>query len=387
MLFALVFAACVPVRGGWDVEQLGSETSRSLRRRGSRLGDMTPFPAWVNGRLEAVACRWPSQSTIPIRIATDPAHEAWLEVALRAVDRQLDEVELVRAEAAGWFAGERPPGSGIGIVAADEIGTEGPLGSADTRVRCRVHGGPRGDGPGLGEVVEAEIRIRTRMVDALGRAHVLTAEEWVGALLHELAHALGFQGHAATGDSVLVLARDALRRAGRRALAEESIDLGPLTDLYALRPGRRLGIPVLTPASRAWLDRISRRLSQRAGEGGSVSGPWASVGDRAAQLEWWVEDGHRLRIVFPGWSRRLRDGQAIVAWPDRVTREWLGHAPAARAPGANGLSTQPLWVDSRVRARSMWRSPTSFSPEARRTTPSRNSATGSSGASSFARSR
>jgi hypothetical protein len=152
---------------------------------------------------------------------------------------------------------------------------------------------------------------------------------------------------------VLVLARDALRRAGRRALAEESVDLGPLVDLYGLRPGRRLGIPVLTPASSAWLDRISQGISQRAGEGGTVSGPWASVGDRAARLEWWVDDRHRLRIVFPDWSRRLRDGQAIVARPDRVTRDWLGHAPAARVPGANRPTSQPFSVDSRVRARSM----------------------------------
>ena len=332
---ALLLVACVPVRGGWDVEQLGPETSRSLQRRGSRLGDMTPFPAWVHGRLEAVVCRWPSRSEIPVHVATDPAHEAWLAVALRAVDRQLEAVELARREGAGWAGSARPPGSGIGIVAADETGADGPLGSADTRVRCDVDAGTEGAGPVSGEVVDAEIRIRARRVDAVGRARVLTEEEWVGALMHELAHALGFQGHAAVGDSVLVLARDALRRAGRRALAEESIELGPLTDLYALPPGRRLAIPALTPASRAWLDRISQRILQRKGEGVAVSGPWASVGDRAAHLEWWVDDRRRLRIVFPGWSRQLREGEPIVAWPDRLTREWLRDPSPVPAPGAN----------------------------------------------------
>ena len=349
----LVLAACVPVRGGWELEQLGPETSRSLRRRGSRLGDMTPFPAWVKGRLEAVACRWPSGSKIPVHVETDPVHEGWLEVALRAVDRRLEAVELVRLEGVGWAGSARPPTSGIGIVAVDETGSDGPLGSADTRVRCDVDAGPEGAGPVLGEVVDAEIRMRAQRVDAVGRVHVLTDEEWVGALMHELAHALGFQGHPAVGDSVLVLARDALRRAGRRALGSESIELGPLTDLYALRPGRQLGLPALTPASRAWLDRISRRLSQRAGEGAAVSGPWTSVGDRAAQLEWWVDDRLRLRIVFPGWSRRLREGESIVAWPDRVTRDWLGPSSRVRAPGATGQAAQPFAVASRFRARSM----------------------------------
>jgi len=315
---------------------------------------MTPFPAWVQGRLEAVACRWPSGSVIPVHVATHSAHESRLAAALRAVDGQIEAVELVRPEGFRWAGSDGPPTSGIGIVAADaETGSEGPLGSADTRVRCLVGAGSADAGSVRGEVVEAEIRIRAGRVDAIGRVHVLKAEEWVGVLMHELAHALGFQGHPAVGDSVLVLARDVLRRAGRRALAEEPIGLGPLADLYALPPGRPLGIPALMPASRVWLDRISRQLAQRAVEGATVSGPWASVGDRAAQLEWWVDARQRLRVVFPGWARRLRAGEAIVAWPDRVTRAWLDRLPRARGPGATAGAPQPVASDSRLRARSM----------------------------------
>jgi len=356
---ALMAAACVPTRGGWELDALGPERSQSLRRRGSRLGDMTPFPAWLDGRLVGVACRWPSGTTLPVYPATDPAHEAWLAAALRTVDRALAEVELDRWPPDGRdgrvlrTGSTRPSDRGIAIAATDGAGTEGPLGSADTRVRCDV--GPASEEGGLvrGEVVEAEIRIRSRMVDAVGRVHVLTAEEWVGALMHELAHALGFQGHAALGDSVLVLARDALRRAGRRALADESIELGPLMDLYALRPGQPLHAPTPTPASREWLEAISRRLARRSREGGTVSGPWASVGDRTASLEWWVDDRQRLRIVFPGWARRLREGEEIVARPDWITREWLQRSARARGPGPIGTARQLVTPGSRLRARSM----------------------------------
>ena len=44
------------------------------------------------------------------------------------------------------------------------------------------------------------------------RIHRATEAEWVGALMHELGHALGFAGHAAVGDSLVRLWCSSRRR-------------------------------------------------------------------------------------------------------------------------------------------------------------------------------
>lgn len=350
LAIGVVAAGCVPMQGGWDVSRLSDRSAvQGPLPGGERLGDMTPFPAWVAGRLELVACRWPSgggtsEETLVVRGRVDAMQEPWLDAAITAVDRSVDAVQLLRLPG---DARTRPlPVATIGIEAVARGASQGPVGAADTLVSCDV--GSVGDGSGRvrGELVRAQIRIRSSSTDVVGKTRSLQADEWVGALMHEIGHALGFQGHVARGRSILVRERHALRMTGRRALEGRPIDVGPLRALYALEPGRPLGTRPLTDRSRRWLQDVERRLGDLEQRGVAIEGPHASVGDRDAFLEWRAGD-RRVRILLPQWSHRLREGMPIVAWPDRSTLAWLTDPEPIQDPSEAHSSSR----GSRLRAR------------------------------------
>jgi hypothetical protein len=311
---------------------------------------MTPFPAWLEGRLLLVACRWPTASADPVRVPVLMRVEgeetrAWLRAGVTSVDEGLASLSLelsleseddrvprpsaaergaeseVEEGAASHVAGHSF--HGITIVGVEADTPDGPTGVADTLVVCDVSGGEGWPARARGELVSAEVRIRRARLDAIGRAQPLFAEEWVGALMHELGHALGFEGHVAHGESILVLEQGDLRAAGRRALAGRATASASLAALYHLEPGTILGAVELTSASLAWLERLMLGLQALERSGVEISGPFAGVGDRHGQLEWRSKDGRRFRIRLPQWSRQLREGAPIIAIPDAKTRAWL----------------------------------------------------------------
>ncbi|MBW2422857.1 MAG: hypothetical protein JRG86_01320 [Deltaproteobacteria bacterium] len=354
----LAGAACVPPRGGWDVRSLRTAEPALAELRGERLGDLTPFPAWIEGELALVACRWASGTPVVVRASRpEGVPEDWLRVAVRSVDGAVPAVALVlAARTAGSDsqgaeasskrgspqAGELAPGKSTDILVVGIVdGTaEGPIGVADTLTSCDVSARPDDAGRVRGELRSAEIEIRFAREDVIGRMQPLLPEEWVGAAMHELGHALGFAGHVARGDSILVREQGVLRAAGRRALSQELGREPSLEALYRLEPGRRLGQRALAPTARRWLMRLDRALEALEREGIGVQGPRASVGDRHARLEWWIEGRARVGLRFPDWSRQLREGGAIFALPDATTRGWL-----------EGLEAQPSIEESSARAR------------------------------------
>jgi hypothetical protein len=199
---------------------------------------------------------------------------------------------------------------------------QGPLGLADTVSECDVSPSTESLSGIRGELLTATIRIRRNRLDFLKESREATAEEWVGALMHELGHALGFSGHTLDGNSILVLEQTRLRAAGRRALASKTAIDPTLSALYALPAGQRLGERSLTPASRSTLDEI-RRLLETFGfiaHGSIVT--TSSVGDRAARIRWWLPDGSHLGVRFPRWREELRRGGEVtlVADPDTLRR-------------------------------------------------------------------
>lgn len=337
----LAGAACVPPRGGWDVRSLRAAEPALAELRGERLGDLTPFPAWIEGELALVACRWAPDSPVVVRASGERSvPEDWLRVAVHAVDRAVRGVDLVLAtgtsesDSQGVEAGSGGVSSeareldgmahtDILVAGIADGATEGPVGAADTLTSCDVSARPDDAGQVRGELRSAEIEIRLAREDVIGRMQTLSPEEWVGASMHELGHALGFAGHVARGDSILVREQGVLRAAGRRALAEELGSEPTLEALYRLAPGRRLGQRELAPTARRWLARLDRALEALGREGIGVHGPRASVGDRHARLEWWIEGGARVGLRFPYWSRQLREGGAIFALPDAAMRGWL----------------------------------------------------------------
>ena len=65
--------------------------------------------------------------------------------------------------------------------------------------------------------------MRRAQLDMTNQVREASAEEWVGALMHELAHALGFAGHAGAGDSILVRDETRIRALGRLALRGDAV--------------------------------------------------------------------------------------------------------------------------------------------------------------------
>jgi len=343
----MLLAACVPPRGGWDVEGLLQSEPSLAEFEGSRIGDMVPFPALaptlaspldlgaVPIDIALVACRYRDEQIVRVRGGGAEWPKEWARRAVVAMNRAVVGVEVVldspTSSAARTFesspaeSGEVPSAASLGAASEIEVriiqetADEGPDGLGDTLVECDVT--PTDEsGAVRGEVVEASIRMRRARLDVVGGFQEATAEEWVGAFMHELGHALGFAGHAAMGSTSLVRDQMVLRQMGRRALEDESRPDTTLGSLYALAPGQRLGTRALRAESVDWLRALGALQEARAQKGQDPIGIFASAGDREARLVWRYADGSRLEIRFPAWRSELRSGQGITLVPAASTR-------------------------------------------------------------------
>ena len=320
----LCVLACVPPRGGWDSEALLRTSPQRGARAGHRLGDMVPFPALARdadggarARIELVVCRFAPDTTLRVR-AEGPGWDeepgalalAALAEALSALDLSLTRTSTDPAE--------------IEIQTVEGLEAEAPEGLGDTLVECDVERAAEATGEGAvrGIVSRAEIRMRRSGFDATGRLRRASDEEWTGALLHELGHALGFSGHAAMGSSLLVRDQGLLRKLGRAVLRGDAISDPTLTALYHLDPGQRLGERALSRAGVKWAEAILALDRRNAAAGNRRISLLASTGDREARLSFRYADGTRLGLRFPGWAAGLRRGDALmIALPDRATIE------------------------------------------------------------------
>lgn len=329
--------ACVSPRGGWDVDALLARTPSVSKLAGQRLGDMLPFPALEGDRIALLACRFAGADGEPVRVRVRGSQwpPRWGEYAMAALDRSLSSLDLELASEPGKLA---PTRAQIEIVMLDAIGGEGPSGLGDTLTECDVtlrdgSGDPAAESTAAplpprhrGVIVAAEIRMRRAQLNVKGLIQNATAEEWVGALMHELGHALGFAGHVALGDSILVRDETKLRAAGRRALAGQTVAARSLEALYLLEPGERLGIRRVREQDVGWLHAIEQLVRKRSLEGRNSMSLFASVGDDQARLVWRLPDGRPLGVRFPYWRRELKSGAALTLRPDRATRRQLENA-------------------------------------------------------------
>lgn len=362
--FALagLLAACVEPRGGWDQAVLEREQAALATRSGTRLGDLVPFPSFDFDRapdvadgasIDLVACRFPAGAVVPIRASG----AGW---SAESGDRVLAAFSAAAARFDLDLVRRAEPPAAIEIVAQIGEGPTAPDGLGDTLVECDVERESGADGARRvrGTIARAEIRMRRTGLDAAGRLRSASDAEWSGALLHELAHALGFSGHAATGDSLLVREQSRLREHGRAVLRGEPIDDATLAAFHALAPGQRLGVRRLADASVFWLRAVGEADRAWRGEGAVRVGVVASAGDREARISLRYADGRALRLRFPGWAEGLRSGRPIVAVPDRETHDRLARRAA-----------QALAVAPRLRARASSSPARSFSPSARSSVP------------------
>lgn len=313
---ALVFAACATPRGGWNVDGVLQRYPRIAEIPGQRLGDLTPFPALVGDEVILVACRFDaSPPSIFVQGSGEDWPVEWAALAVSAVDRALAPVSLILTPERSKPAS---PPVGIHVRSLGDAAASGPRGLADTLSECLVSETGEADAPVRGRVRSAEVRIRRQRIDSAGRDREANAEEWIGAMVHELGHALGFQGHVVRGRALLQREQSELRSLGRDVIARKPIEAPSLSALFRLPQGARLGEVALSDRGERARLAASAAVAEETSRRGAPGGPWSIAGDDAARLVWRWPDGTEVWLHFPDWAEGLRWGRAQDArWARR----------------------------------------------------------------------
>jgi hypothetical protein len=269
---AALLSACAPPL--WDLEGLEAREPR-LRALGShRLGDATPYLLPVADEMLLFLCRWETQEPIPVSLPPEatPVQLASLEAALAAWEQ---------AGLGVRFETGAPSGVGIELrIIAEEPDGSTARHAATTVADCALDAHAALDGDRLAaRLVFASIHLRVQWTDALGDERESEPADLAGAALHELGHALGFQGHVRMGESALRYQVDATRRNGRRLLAGETFQDETLRALYRVPTGVVVGRRVLPPGRTRPVDRLLALARQ-----GALAGPIARMGDREGQV-------------------------------------------------------------------------------------------------------
>ena len=206
---------------------LGSERARFLSQT-------TPYVFPSKGSLVLFLCRWDTRAPIPYALGADATSE----------ERSLTALVLRAWERAGLGVHFLEVPSGVNapfeIVFRPQVQTDTGEGAGRTVADCQLS--QAGDTSSAGaplaaELVFASIWISRRTPpDWRGHTRVMVPEEIVGTLAHEVAHALGFQGHIRGQGSVLERSHEEIVAKGRRLLAGEALRDSALWALFKKQP-------------------------------------------------------------------------------------------------------------------------------------------------------
>lgn len=310
------WAALACTAGPWDLGALEQRQPALAAISQHRLGDATPYLLPTRGTAVFFLCRWPDGEAIPVSLPPDAT----------ADERAVLEAVLAAWEGAGLgvrFARGAAPGTGIELRFIDpEAGATSTRYAANTITDCAV--APAAFDGVVGDTLPAHLVFASIYLwrggfDAIGRPVPHSQAEFAGSALHELGHALGYQGHAALGRTVMVKELDAARRAGQRVLAGRPLTDATLRALYAVPSGtvvKQVAVPVRRSER---VDALRRVAAER-----GFAGPWVRVGDVDGQIAW--RDGadaeYALRIFDV--RKVLRDPATFELWPTVPTLELLG---------------------------------------------------------------
>jgi hypothetical protein len=269
---------------------------------------------WASaGQVELLACRWAGEAPIPVTLApgASPAEERALDTALASLTGVGPGVRFLRVGADAATLRVR-------FVDAPVTRADGTPGTGRSIADCALAASGA-----HAALVAAEVELARRTpADWRGAPRALSAEERMGALLHELAHALGVAGHAAYGDDLLAAAPEAARRVGRRALAGEKLASPALAALYARPSGEVL---VRQPVE-AWRTRDLDRLAKLAAEQG-VGGPYLRAGDLSGRIFWRDAAGREWGFLVADLAHIARDPRRLLLLPEAATRSALPRRP------------------------------------------------------------
>jgi hypothetical protein len=265
---------------------------------------------WASaGQVELLTCRWAGAAPIGVALApgASAAEERALDAALASLGGVGPGVRFLRV---GGGAGSIR----VRFVDAPVARPDGTPGTGRSIADCRLDAAE-----GSAALVAAEIELaRTTPPDWRGQARALSAEELTGALLHELAHALGVAGHAARGDALLSASPEAWLRVGRRALAGEKSVSPALAALYARPSGARL----VRASVEAWRTRDLDRMGKLAAAH-ALDGPYLRAGDVAGRIFWRDGAGREWGFLLPDLAALARDPTRLLALPEAATRNAL----------------------------------------------------------------
>jgi len=311
-LGAAAVAGCAP--RPVDVDALAQRSAGIASASGQHLDETVPYVWPRGGTVALLLCHWPLDVPVPVSVSPDATPE----------EREAVEAALRAWEAAGLglhFARVRPGLEHVTVLfQEDAVATATGDGVGATTVDCKLASAEPATGATLAaETYAAVIRIgrRTRK-DFRHRDRVLTPDEIAGTLLHELGHALGFQGHVSHGDTSMVQSRDDIRERGHALLRGEHLTDATLRALYALPSGtivRRLSVP---PARTEPVDRLADAAARL-----RLRGPYLRVGDVEARVFWRDAKGDELGVVVPDVKRMLRDPDTFALEPEKGTLERL----------------------------------------------------------------
>jgi len=337
-LLLTALAGCAP--SVWNVESLEAREPRLRALGAHRLGDATPYLLPVHDELVLFLCRWETQEPIPVSLPAEasPPQRHALEAALAAWENAGLGVRFARAAA---------PGRGIELrfVTGSAEGA-GAARTATTVADCALDPFAASRGERIvARLVSASIELRSETRDALGRRVELSDAELAGSTLHELGHALGFQGHVRVGSSAMRRQVDEARRAGRRLLAGEAFRDPTLSALYAVPSGAVVG-RVALPAGRT--QPVDRLLALA--RSGALVGPLVRMGDLEGQILLRDDDGAAYAIWLRGVAPALagHPGELQVLPGPRARRRlslrcppggWRARARPAPPRSARALAT------------------------------------------------
>lgn len=281
--------------------------------RGQRLADANPYVLLHDGRARFFHCRWPDGAAIPVSLPPDAS----------AVERRSLERALRAWQGAGLgVAFEIVPDAAEHGIALSFVGgavdTAAGQDTANTIVDCRIAPLSQQDGGSIAgaQLAVARIRIaRLTNMDMQGRQRQLTEAELTGAALHELGHALGFQGHARQGDTVMVREVEKMGHVGARLAKGEGFEDATLRALYRLPSGALVGGG---PVDRCRTDAIDRLAALAEAE--ALEGPFVRVGESAARIFWRDTQGLEYGIVIARLREGLRDPNRFFVLPESRVR-------------------------------------------------------------------
>ncbi len=284
--------------------------------RRNRLEDTTPYVWPSEGVASLFLCRWPDDTpvTISFPIAATAVEESTFEAALAAWEQAglgirfvrtaphdaAIRVEFIEAAQAGF-------GSGFGNTVAD----------------CRLESWPDPDRPSrriAARLASASIQVVRRSAERLTPARERAlADQTTGVWLHELGHALGFQGHARFGTGIMAFDARHTTPVGRRVREGDAWQDASLGALYALPNGLVLDRVAVDPGATIWVDRMRVRAAVE-----GLDGPFVRVGDLHGRIFWRDAGGSEYGLVLVRVRRVLRASPALTIVPDARARALLG---------------------------------------------------------------